>query len=125
MHKHKLLKGTHPNNQLQEDYDNGDLLEIKAIEWFPMNISKQILNGKEYAYMKKYKAIEQGYNVQPAPLNRCDCKPQIERYNLNPNAVKNQISYINQKRGFSFKNIDKICALLECQPGDLIEYVND
>ncbi|MCI8957359.1 MAG: helix-turn-helix transcriptional regulator [Eubacterium sp.] len=32
---------------------------------------------------------------------------------------------IRQNELVSWENIDKICALLECQPGDLIEYVND
>ena len=36
-------------------------------------------------------------------------------------------SYLQQiRRGelVSWKTLDKICALLECQPGDLIEFVN-
>lgn len=32
---------------------------------------------------------------------------------------------IRQNELVSWENIGKICALLECQPGDLIEYVND
>lgn len=28
-------------------------------------------------------------------------------------------------RGFRFETLEKICAVLECQPGDLLEYVAD
>ena len=37
-------------------------------------------------------------------------------------------SYLQQLRHgelVSWKAIDTICALLECQPGDLVEYVKD
>ena len=37
-------------------------------------------------------------------------------------------SYLQQLRHgelVSWKALDTICALLECQPGDLIEYVNE
>lgn len=28
-------------------------------------------------------------------------------------------------RGFRFETLEKICAVLDCQPGDLLEYVAD
>ena len=28
-------------------------------------------------------------------------------------------------RGFRFETLEKICAALDCQPGDLLEYVPD
>ncbi|MFR3289635.1 MAG: helix-turn-helix domain-containing protein [Lachnospiraceae bacterium] len=37
-------------------------------------------------------------------------------------------SYLQQLRHgelVSWKTIDTLCALLECQPGDLLEYVSD
>lgn len=37
-------------------------------------------------------------------------------------------SYLQQLRHgelVSWKTLDTICALLECQPGDLVEYVRD
>lgn len=30
-----------------------------------------------------------------------------------------------EKRGISWENIETLCALLDCQPGDLIEYVKE
>ena len=29
------------------------------------------------------------------------------------------------KQGVSWENLETLCALLDCQPADLIEYVND
>ena len=29
------------------------------------------------------------------------------------------------KQGVSWENLETLCALLECQPGDLIEYVQE
>lgn len=30
---------------------------------------------------------------------------------------------LREGKGLSWENIERICGLLECQPGDLIEYV--
>lgn len=30
---------------------------------------------------------------------------------------------LREGKGLSWENIERLCALLECQPGDLIEYV--
>ena len=30
-----------------------------------------------------------------------------------------------QQQGVSWENLETLCKLLECQPGDLIEYVED
>ena len=30
-----------------------------------------------------------------------------------------------QQQGVSWENLETLCKLLECQPGDLIEYVGD
>ena len=32
---------------------------------------------------------------------------------------------LREGKGLSWENIDRICGLLECQPGDLIEYVQE
>ena len=32
---------------------------------------------------------------------------------------------LRQGKGPSWENIERICGLLECQPGDLIEYVQE
>ena len=35
------------------------------------------------------------------------------------------IQQLRQKELVSWKTLDTICALLECQPGDLIEYIKE
>ena len=32
---------------------------------------------------------------------------------------------LREGKGLSWENIERICGLLECQPGDLIEYVQE
>lgn len=35
------------------------------------------------------------------------------------------IQKLREGKGLSWDNIERICSLLDCQPGDLIEYVPD
>ena len=35
------------------------------------------------------------------------------------------IQSLREGKYIALQNIDKICALLECQPGELLEYVKD
>jgi len=35
------------------------------------------------------------------------------------------IQALREKKPISWANIEKICALLHCQPGDIMEYVED
>lgn len=35
------------------------------------------------------------------------------------------IQSLREGKALSFVNLDKLCALLECQPGDILEYVED
>ena len=35
------------------------------------------------------------------------------------------IQKLREKKGLAWENIDNLCKLLECQPGDLFEYVSD
>ena len=32
---------------------------------------------------------------------------------------------LREGKGLSWENIERICGLMECQPGDLIEYVQE
>ena len=32
---------------------------------------------------------------------------------------------LREVKGLSWENIERLCSLLECQPGDLIEYVQE
>ena len=35
------------------------------------------------------------------------------------------IQSLREGKAISFVNLDKLCQLLECQPGDILEYVED
>lgn len=35
------------------------------------------------------------------------------------------IQKLRERKGVAWENIENLCVLLDCQPGDLIEYVND
>ena len=35
------------------------------------------------------------------------------------------IQKLREQKGLAWENIENLCKLLECQPGDLIEYVAD
>ena len=35
------------------------------------------------------------------------------------------IQKLREKKGLAWENIDNLCKLLECQPGDLFEYIPD
>lgn len=53
-----------------------------------------------------------------------------EGYNTNRLRTENLLSQsaiqsIREKKPISWSNIAKICALLECQPGDILIYNND
>lgn len=67
-----------------------------------------------------------GYQVQ----DRCD--GGIKKKGYTSNRIRDEKlmgqSYLQQLRHgelVSWKAIDVICKLLECQPGDLLEYVKD
>ena len=32
---------------------------------------------------------------------------------------------LREEKAISFANLEKLCALLDCQPGDILEYVPD
>ena len=35
------------------------------------------------------------------------------------------IQKLREKKGLAWENIENLCKLLECQPGDIMEYVPD
>lgn len=124
-HRQALIRGKHPNKKMQEDFNSGDVFEIKALEYFPPWTTKAFLNGKEHAYIKKHKSDMQGYNIAPAPPERSDCISRVEKYHLAPAKVIREISYINKRGGLTYLRIYDLCRILNCQPGDLMEYVPD
>ena len=35
------------------------------------------------------------------------------------------IQKLREKKGLAWENLDNLCRLLDCQPGDLFEYISD
>ena len=48
-------------------------------------------------------------------------------YTLRKENILSQSTHqkLREGKGLSWENIERICGLLECQPGDLIEYVQE
>ena len=108
---------------MQEDFNSGDVFEIKALEYFPPRTPDAFLNGKEHVYIKKHKSDMQGYNIAPAPPERSECRSREEKYQLAPAKVIREISHINKQGGLTYFRIYDLCRILNCQPEDLMEYV--
>jgi putative transcriptional regulator len=49
----------------------------------------------------------------------------LTTYTLRKNNLLSQstIQKLREKKGLAWENIDNLCKLLDCQPGDLFEYV--
>ena len=49
------------------------------------------------------------------------------KYTLRKENILSQstLQKLREGKGLSWENIERICGLLECQPGDLIEYVQE
>lgn len=123
-HRQALIKGKHPNKKMQEDFNSGDVFEIKALEYFPPWTTKVFLNGKEHAYIKKHKSdTTKGYNIAPAPPGTSDCRSRAEKYYLAPAKVVRKISRINKQGGLTYLRIYDLCRILNCRPEDLMECV--
>lgn len=122
-HRQNLIKGKHSNSKMQEDFNSGDVFEIKALEYFPPWTTQAFLNGKEHAYIQKHKSDVQGYNIAPAPPERLPCRPRLEKYHLNPAKVGRVISHINKHDGLTYLRIYDLCRIFNCQPDDLMEYI--
>lgn len=70
-------------------------------------------NFKVLKYDKLFKKLEEN---------------NVTTYVLRKEKVMGQQTYYNLKNGggdLSGKSIDSLCRLLNCQPGDLMEYVQD
>lgn len=50
---------------------------------------------------------------------------RIRREGLIGNATYQALKNPESGKGLEHRTIDKLCKVLECQPGDLMEYIND
>ena len=48
-------------------------------------------------------------------------------YKLRKDNILSQstLQKLREGKGLAWENIERLCALLECQPGDLLEYVKE
>ncbi|WP_304433058.1 helix-turn-helix domain-containing protein [Acutalibacter muris] len=48
-------------------------------------------------------------------------------YKLRKDNILSQstLQKLREGRGLAWENIERLCALLDCQPGDLLEYVKE
>ena len=46
----------------------------------------------------------------------------IRKHNI---FTQNQLQQLRDGKILTQKNLDKLCALLNCQPGDILEYIPD
>lgn len=123
-HIYNLINDKHHNKQLQEDFNRGDIFEIKALEYFPKWITKNFLNGKEYIYIKKYNSDKYGYNINFPNITHSLCKATPEKYKISFSQIQCKIANINNQGGLTYSKIDGLCKLLKCDPDDLIESNN-
>lgn len=69
MHERCLMKGTHPNKEMQKDYDSGHKFQFDIMEIFNKNssfsptICRRDLYELESKYIQKYDCLNSGYNI--------------------------------------------------------------
>ena len=73
---------------------------------------------KEVLYM----ALQYKVDILPMLNERGYSSYRLRKENLLSQGV---MQSIRAKKPISWANIEQICRLLHCQPGDLIEYVDD
>ena len=69
-----------------------------------------------------YMALQYKVDILPMLNERGYSSYKLRRENLLSQGV---MQSIRNKKPISWANIEQICRLLHCQPGDLIEYVED
>ena len=69
-----------------------------------------------------YMALQYKVDILPMLNERGYSSYKLRRENLLSQGV---MQSIRAKKPISWANIEQICRLLHCQPGDLIEYVED
>lgn len=67
-----------------------------------------------------------------AIVYKCDILQSLKDNGYNTNRLRKEkifgeavIQKLRQKELVSWSNIDKICKLLQCQPGDIVKYIPD
>ena len=65
-------------------------------------------------------------------IYKFDVISELKRKGYNTNTLRKEkllaegvIQSLREKKPISWTNIEKLCKLLECQPGDIMEYVEE
>ena len=74
-----------------------------------------------------------GKEAQKMPLrHKINILNALKEKGYNTNRIRTEglfsqstLQKLREGKGLSWENIERICGLLECQPGDLIEYVQE
>lgn len=63
---------------------------------------------------------------------KLDIVQKLSEIGYNPRKIRNDrilaestMTKLRRKQAISWENIDTICCLLRCQPGDLLEWIDD
>ena len=63
---------------------------------------------------------------------KLDIVQKLSEKGYNPRKIRNDhilaestMTKLRRKQAISWENIDTICRLLQCQPGDLLEWIDD
>ena len=74
--------------------------------------------------------MEKEANVMPLQY-KVDVLAALKEKGYNTNRIRTEgllsqstLQKFRNNQGVSWENLETLCALLECQPGDLIEYVS-
>jgi len=128
-HLKDLEEGSHPNGDLLYDYQKGDCFVV-----YPLN------ERSEREAIKKYNTMEGGYN-KVLPKGNIESKINITFTGLESLLMQQGKSWsylrdsgispgivykLRHNTGYiSTRTILKLCDLLDCQPGDILEYVKE
>jgi putative transcriptional regulator len=86
-----------------------------------------------YGIVKEYAINFDRTEVQKMPLRyKIDILQALKEKGYNTNTLRKDklisegvIQSLRENKPISWSNISKVCELLQCQPGDIIEYVED
>lgn len=77
-HYYSLKRGTHPNKELQKDFDGGDSFEVKILCRFEANYKQHVEECALEAYfILKNEAVENGHNKNYNYIKRCDAERTV------------------------------------------------
>lgn len=154
-HKTHLKHNCHTRRDMQDDYNKGDRFDFSILQELPNHTTKENLLKLEREYIIKYDSAKTGYNFQTPGGRYFEITYECNDTDFTFGKIKYKINIMKalKSKGYSSfrlrkenlfsqatmtkfrngiicygnngSNLDKLCRLLDCQPGDIIEYVPD